>query len=170
MHFLVAGGVPPADRCAQLGSCRSLITELLLEIWADMSVPNCARSPIPDPLSWASSCKPPFLMCNCIYLFIFLLLDAKLLKQHLPHKHPQLRGRREGGSVCCVCAMNVGPVCAGSGWIRAHGVCTWGRRKPLRLNQKYFAWVECATLIFPELRRGRANLCWEGQQDSCRAA
>lgn len=68
----------------------------------------------------------------------------------------------------CVCAVNVGPVCAWGGL----DPCTWrvhaGRRKPLRFSQKYFPWVECATLIFPELRRGRANRCWEGRQDSCR--
>lgn len=41
-------------------------------------------------------------------------------------------------------------------------------KQRLQLNQKYFPWGECAVLSFQELRTGWANLCWEGQQDSCR--
>lgn len=47
-------------------------------------------------------------MCNRIYLFIFLLLDAKLLTEHPPHKHPQLREVGEKERVLCVCVTGAG--------------------------------------------------------------
>lgn len=47
-------------------------------------------------------------MCNRIYLFILLLLDAKLLTEHPPHKHPQPREDGERQGVLCVCATGAG--------------------------------------------------------------
>lgn len=94
MHFLIAGDVPAADSHAQLGGCRSgkrAGTELCWE-------------PHLRPSLLGFQLQTPSLMCNSIYLFIFLLLDAKLLTEH-PHTQTSTAetGQREGVLSVCLC-------------------------------------------------------------------
>lgn len=102
MHLLIAGGVPAADCHAQLGGCSSLFTELLPEAWAKRAGTELCREPHLRPSLSGFQLRNPSLMCNCIYLFIFLLLDAKLLTEHPPHKHPQPREDGERERVLCL--------------------------------------------------------------------